>query len=72
MHIIHFGKTLAEFEREHILRTLEACCGNRTRAAKVLGISIRSLRNKLRAYAHSGIHVIPAQRRVAREANHTT
>lgn len=57
------GKTLAEFERAHILQTLEECCGNRTHAARLLGISIRSLRNKLRAYAHSGIRVIPAQRK---------
>ena len=44
---------LAEVEREHILEVLEACGGNRTRAADVLGISIRTLRNKLHEYRSS-------------------
>ena len=39
--------TLAEVERRHILDTLELCENNRTRAAKVLGLSIRGLRLKL-------------------------
>ncbi|MBY0422580.1 MAG: sigma-54 dependent transcriptional regulator, partial [Parvularculaceae bacterium] len=43
--------TLAAMEERHILATLDACGGNRTRAAAQLGISIRTLRNKLRAYA---------------------
>lgn len=42
--------TLADLEERHILTTLDACGGNRTRAALQLGISIRTLRNKLRAY----------------------
>lgn len=41
------GATLAEVERNHILETLAACQNNRTHAAKKLGISIRTLRNKL-------------------------
>jgi DNA-binding NtrC family response regulator len=41
---------LAEVERDHILRILEACEGNRTRAASALEISIRTLRNKLNEY----------------------
>lgn len=41
---------LAEVEREHILRILDACGANRTRAAQVLDISIRTLRNKLHEY----------------------
>jgi DNA-binding NtrC family response regulator len=41
---------LAEIEKEHILRVLEACGDNRTRAAAVLEISIRTLRNKLHEY----------------------
>jgi len=39
-----------EMERELILRTLERVNGNRTHAAKILDISIRTLRNKLREY----------------------
>ncbi len=42
--------TIWEMERDLILRTLEAHNGNRTHAAKTLGISIRTLRNKLREY----------------------
>ena len=42
--------TIWEMERELILRTLEKHNGNRTHAAKTLGISIRTLRNKLREY----------------------
>lgn len=42
----HFP-TLAELERQHILAALDHCKGNRTHAARLLGISIRTLRNKL-------------------------
>lgn len=38
---------LAEVEKEHILGVLDACKGNKTRAAKVLGISVRNLYRKL-------------------------
>ena len=44
---------LAEVEKRHILATLEYCKGNRTHAAKMLQVSIRTLRNKLHAYNHS-------------------
>ena len=42
--------TLAEMEKRHIFATLEQCKGNRTHAAKVLDVSIRTLRNKLHEY----------------------
>jgi DNA-binding NtrC family response regulator len=42
--------TLHDLEKQHILRVLEACDGNRTQAAKHLDISIRTLRNKLHEY----------------------
>lgn len=44
------GKTLETVERELILNTLDHCLGNRTHAANILGISIRTLRNKLNIY----------------------
>ena len=47
---IPLGSTVREAERELILRTLEEMGGNRTRAASVLGISVRCLRNKLNIY----------------------
>ena len=53
----HCGFTLADVEREHILDTLMCCDGNRTRAAKLLGISLRSLRIKLHDYEQSGCDV---------------
>lgn len=49
------GLTAAEVERELILSTLESAGGNRTHAAKTLGISIRTMRNKLSQYARDGI-----------------
>lgn len=51
------GRTVADVERELILDTLDHCLGNRTHAAKILGISIRTLRNKLNEYVAVGIDV---------------
>jgi DNA-binding NtrC family response regulator len=45
--------TLSQLERRHILAALEQSKGNRTQAAKLLDISIRTLRNKLNEYSHS-------------------
>ena len=53
------GRTVAEVERDLILQTLKHCLGNRTHAANVLGISIRTLRNKLNEYAADGLPVPP-------------
>ncbi|MCB2081757.1 MAG: sigma-54-dependent Fis family transcriptional regulator [Hyphomicrobiales bacterium] len=44
------GRSMASVEQELILGTLDHCLGNRTQAAKILGISIRTLRNKLNQY----------------------
>jgi DNA-binding NtrC family response regulator len=44
------GMSVAQAERELIMKTLEHCSQNRTRAAEMLGISIRTLRNKLHEY----------------------
>jgi DNA-binding NtrC family response regulator len=51
------GRTVADVERDLILDTLDHCLGNRTHAANILGISIRTLRNKLREYSQSGLTV---------------
>src|SRR5882762_1360345 len=53
------GRTVAEVERDLILETLKHCFGNRTHAANILGISIRTLRNKLNEYAGDGVLVPP-------------
>jgi len=51
------GKTVAEVEKQLIINTLEHCLGNRTHAATILGISIRTLRNKLKAYSDEGLSI---------------
>lgn len=51
------GRSVADVEKELILNTLDHCIGNRTQAAKILGISIRTLRNKLNQYKEEGLDV---------------
>jgi two-component system response regulator FlrC len=53
------GRTVADVERDLIIDTLKHTLGNRTHAAKILGISIRTLRNKLNAYVQDGLAVPP-------------
>ncbi len=48
------GRTVADLEKVFILATLRRCNGNRTHTARMLGISLRTLRNKLRAYYNLG------------------
>jgi two-component system, response regulator FlrC len=54
------GRTVEAVERELIINTLGHCLGNRTHAANILGISIRTLRNKLKQYGDEGVQVPPA------------
>ena len=53
------GRTVANVEQDLILETLTHCLGNRTHAANILGISIRTLRNKLKQYSDEGLRVPP-------------
>lgn len=53
------GHTVADVERELILNTLDRCHGNRTSASTILGISVRTMRNKLRTFIEAGIPVSP-------------
>ncbi|PMP68190.1 MAG: sigma-54-dependent Fis family transcriptional regulator [Thermodesulfobacterium geofontis] len=48
-------KSLSELEREAILKALEMCKGNKTKAAELLGITVRTLRNKLKQYEREGL-----------------
>ncbi len=61
------GRTVADVERDLILDTLEHCLGNRTHAANILGISIRTLRNKLKIYMDQG-RAVPSPREGTRAA----
>ncbi|MGI9491100.1 MAG: sigma-54 interaction domain-containing protein [Geminicoccaceae bacterium] len=54
------GQSMADVERRLILDTLEHTLGNRTHAATILGISIRTLRNKLRQYGDEGLVIPPS------------
>lgn len=54
------GQSVADVERRLILDTLQHTLGNRTHAATILGISIRTLRNKLRQYGDEGLTIPPA------------
>jgi len=51
---LNVGISMAEAEKKLIFETLKQTKGNRTRAAEILGISIRTLRNKLNEYKESG------------------
>jgi DNA-binding NtrC family response regulator len=59
------GQTVAQMEQALILDTLNHCLGNRTHAANILGISIRTLRNKLNEYTAAGVDVPQPQSGVA-------
>ncbi len=59
------GMTVAEVERDLIIDTLSHCLGNRTHAANILGISIRTLRNKLKLYSEDGLQISGRQVRQA-------
>jgi two-component system response regulator FlrC len=62
------GQTVAAVEQQLIIETLSHCFGNRTHAATILGISIRTLRNKLKEYSDSGVLVPPPQQGAASAA----
>ena len=51
------GTSLSEVEREMIVQTLGRCNGNRTHAARLLGMPVRTLRNRIRLYMADGIEV---------------
>jgi transcriptional regulator with PAS, ATPase and Fis domain len=52
---LHVGTTVEEAERLLILKTLEATSNNKTRAAEILGISLKTLHNKLKEYGAQGV-----------------
>jgi DNA-binding NtrC family response regulator len=55
------GTTVEEAEKLLILKTLEATNNNKTRAAEILGISLKTLHNKLKEYGSSAADAVPAK-----------
>jgi transcriptional regulator with PAS, ATPase and Fis domain len=55
------GTTVEEAEKLLILKTLEATSNNKTRAAEILGISLKTLHNKLKEYGSAAADGGPAQ-----------
>jgi DNA-binding NtrC family response regulator len=55
------GTTVEEAERLLILKTLEATHNNKTRAAEILGISLKTLHNKLKEYGAAGSETLAAE-----------
>jgi DNA-binding NtrC family response regulator len=51
------GRKMSDVERDLIIDTVYHCLGNRTHAANILGISIRTLRNKLKQYSEDGVAI---------------
>ena len=64
------GRTVADVEKDLIISTLKHTLGNRTHAANILGISIRTLRNKLKQYMEEGIDVPPAPNDFGQKVSH--
>ena len=65
---IQVGLTVQEMERRLIMKTLEACGGNRTEAATMLDISTRTLRNKLHEYGAMDAFKSETNGRIASES----
>ena len=63
----YVGQTVSAMEQQLIIDTLQHCLGNRTHAATILGISIRTLRNKLKEYTEAGV-AVPAPQGAANAA----
>jgi len=55
------GTTVEEAEKMLILKTLEATSNNKTRAAEILGISLKTLHNKLKEYGSAAAEAAPAK-----------
>jgi len=55
------GTTVEEAEKQLILKTLQATSNNKTRAAEILGISLKTLHNKLKEYGRATDAVLAAE-----------
>jgi DNA-binding NtrC family response regulator len=57
------GWPLRDVERDLVLETLANTRGNRTASARLLGVSVRTLRNKITEYSAGGLEVPPHESR---------
>ena len=48
--VLHVGLTVADSEKELILKTLEQTGNNKAEAARRLGLDVKTIRNKLKSY----------------------
>ena len=55
------GTTVEEAEKQLILKTLQATTNNKTRAAEILGISLKTLHNKLKEYGRATDTILAAE-----------
>ena len=55
------GTTVEEAEKQLIIKTLQATSNNKTRAAEILGISLKTLHNKLKEYGRATDAVLAAE-----------
>ena len=63
------GTTVDEAERQLIVKTLESTHNNKTRAAEILGISLKTLHNKLKEYGDAGAGQVRCTERLAGESS---
>jgi DNA-binding NtrC family response regulator len=63
-------RSLKDAERDLILKTLQSVQGNRTRAAELLGISLRGLHYKLKGLQRDGSPLVPAHGRMDWQDSH--
>jgi DNA-binding NtrC family response regulator len=56
------GTSIADMERAMIMATLKRCGGNKTRTAAMLGVSLKTLYNRLNAYRALDMADLPGER----------
>ena len=56
------GTSIADMERAMIMATLKRCGGNKTRTAAMLGVSLKTLYNRLNAYRALDMADVPGER----------
>jgi DNA-binding NtrC family response regulator len=66
---VPLGSSFDDVEKEMIVRTIEFAGGNKTRVAEILGISVKTLYNKIERFASDSPHSQDQSRRIGRKGN---